>query len=319
MEQSTNQLIFLVSSPRSGSTLLQNVLSNNPYVATANEPWLLLHFCGLKQPDLLKASFSYEQAHEATTAFLASTGQQESFYANLRDFLFKTYASIDNSADTRFILDKTPRYYEILPLIRQIFPEAKIILLKRNPMAVLHSIIETWHKKNIPQLYSFKRDLLNAPFLMHDFILNHSDRNTMVITYEALIDEPENEVAKLYNWLGIEFHEGVLNFASNTKTDGIFGDKSRKLKKGEVVKNNEKWQEKFRDSSWKNFFLGYLDYLGADFLEAYGYPAGFSGKKTRAFDTYRYISEKDVANQVSIGNPLTYLYFRSLYQLYALR
>lgn len=319
MKEGATQLIFLVSAPRSGSTLLQHVLSNNSNVATVNEPWLLLHFCGLQRPDLMSASFDYDQAFEATTSFLKSTGQQDLFFENLRDFLLKTYVPVGATLEAKYILDKTPRYYEILPFIRKVFPEAKIILLKRNPLSVLSSIIETWKIKNIPQLYSYHRDLLHAPFLMHNFLVNNSDKNIRVVMYEDLIQQPENVVSALYDWLGIDYQASVMNFASNTKSEGIFGDKSEMILKGEVVRNTDKWQKKLDSNIWKSFFLGYLNFLGPRFLEAYEYTFDSYGKKTRAFETYRYISEKDVAKQRPIGNPLTYVYFRSMYRIYALR
>lgn len=319
MDQATSQLIFLVSSPRSGSTLLQQLLSNNTFVDTINEPWLLLHFCGLQRPDLLNATFDYGQAQEATVSFLGSTNQKESYIVNLREFLLKIYMPIRISPDTKYILDKTPRYYEILPLIRVVFPEAKIVILKRNPLSVLNSIIDTWNIKCIPQLYSYKRDILNAPFLQHDYLLELSDRNTKVIKYEDLISQPEKEVTILCEWLGIDYQDSILEYTSNAKSQGLLGDKSFKIRAGEVIQNKDRWSEKLKDKVWKKFFLGYIHYLGPRFLEEYGYTLGLQGKKTLAFDTYRYISEHNVANQTPIDHPLTYLYYRLMYKLYSRR
>ncbi|MBW3545179.1 MAG: sulfotransferase [Bacteroidetes bacterium] len=312
-------MIFLVSAPRSGSTLLQYLLSNNTFVDTVSESWLLLHFCGLDQHGLLNAAFNYTQAQAATNSFLVSTGQQQSYSKNLGDFLLKTYMPVSNSSDTRYILDKTPRYYEILAFIRKVFPDAKIILLKRNPLSVLNSIIETWKIKNIPQLYSYHRDILHAPFLLQDGSLAHGDANTMVIKYEDLIRQPEKEVALLYEWLGIEYQAKVLNFAGNSKVFGPYGDKSPMLQKGRVVEIPERWPVKLEDKVWKKFFLGYLHFLGPDFLECYGYALPVQGKRTVAFDTYRYISENNVSSHVPIANPLAYLYYRSMSRLYAMR
>ena len=46
-------LIFIVSQPRSGSTYLQNLLSNNKQTNTCSEPWLLLNFLNFIKPSLV--------------------------------------------------------------------------------------------------------------------------------------------------------------------------------------------------------------------------------------------------------------------------
>ena len=52
------KLIFIISQPRSGSTLLQSLLSNNDFVATTSEPWILIPFLSfLKGDTKLNANF----------------------------------------------------------------------------------------------------------------------------------------------------------------------------------------------------------------------------------------------------------------------
>jgi len=55
-------------------------------------------------------------------------------------------------AGKRFFLDKTPRYYFIIPELKNVFPEAKFIILLRNPLAVLSSILNTWFQNNLQAL-----------------------------------------------------------------------------------------------------------------------------------------------------------------------
>ena len=42
-------LIFIISPPRSGSTLLQRILNNSSEIETTSEPWFLLHYLGIKK------------------------------------------------------------------------------------------------------------------------------------------------------------------------------------------------------------------------------------------------------------------------------
>ena len=313
----SSELIFLVSAPRSGSTLLQSILSNNPFVATANEPWLLFHFIGFQNPHLFKASFNYELAYEATARLLQSTERQDKVVEDLREFLYKLYSNliIDNQA--RYILDKTPRYYEILPTIRSVFPNSKIILLKRNPLSVLNSIIETWGIDNMTQLYEYRRDLLVAPYLINQFENNVKEENCLVIKYEDLISDTEKEVFKIFNWLDIPFEKEVLNFSQNAKLKGEFGDKSIKVQKGKTLKNPDRWQVKLSEKKWQSFFSGYASFLGKEFMQEYGYPLEIKMKRTQQFETYKYMCSKGIPGQNPIGGIFQYLFQRTLYHFYS--
>ncbi len=58
----SDNLIFIVSQPRSGSTLLQGIISNNDYVNTTSEPWLLLPFLNLFDSSLVEAKYNQKLA-----------------------------------------------------------------------------------------------------------------------------------------------------------------------------------------------------------------------------------------------------------------
>ena len=72
-------------------------------------------------------------------------GGEGDFWRALRGLALELYtAAADPSA--RYFLDKTPRYHFILPELDLMFPDAKLIFLWRNPLAVVASICETWTK-----------------------------------------------------------------------------------------------------------------------------------------------------------------------------
>ncbi len=58
----SDNLIFIVSQPRSGSTLLQSILSNNDYINTASEPWLLLPFLNIFDSSLIEVTYNQQLA-----------------------------------------------------------------------------------------------------------------------------------------------------------------------------------------------------------------------------------------------------------------
>lgn len=316
----TSNLIFIISQPRSGSTLLQSIVSNNEWVSTASEPWLLFHFLSYFNPHLVNAKYSNTLAYQATQDFFRKTGFEEDIKAEVKNFISRIYQNtLGQDKNIKYILDKTPRYYEIIDSIRDIFPTAKIIILKRNPLAVLSSIIETWHVKGINHLSPYRRDILNAPFLLQNFVeKNRNDCNVLVSSYEDITNDPRKEAERIYHWLDIEFKEMYLNYRSNNKYQGKYGDPTGIRQNNRPVKKAENWLHKLDDTYWKNFFIGYIHYLEDSFLDSYGYSdIKVKGQSTSIFETFLFINNQEIPDRPPIKKYLKYLRHRSAYKMYS--
>ena len=302
-------LIFLVSQPRSGSTFLQALISNNKMVNTANEPWLLLPLLSIYKPDLISAKYDFQLAYTGIGNFLENFDKREDFKQVQREYIKNTYGLYANS-NSRYFLDKTPRYYEILEEIHQILPTSKIIILKRNPLAVLSSMIDTWKVKNYQGLYYFSRDLLNAPLVIQDFMdLHAGHENIISVTYESVVVHPEREIKQIYNWLGLKFDKSVLDLESDQKFRGELGDKIQFEAHGQ---NMDKWEEKMKDKYWGKFFRGYAYFLNSKLGERYGdYHLSSVGIKTRSFERfYRATSKELHLVQLNKENWREFLWFK---------
>lgn len=73
-------LIFLISQPRSGSTLLQKILSKSPDIATTSEPWISLHPIFSYKTNGISTVYNSKLAIEALAEFLKGTGKDLNFY-----------------------------------------------------------------------------------------------------------------------------------------------------------------------------------------------------------------------------------------------
>lgn len=313
-------LIFIISQPRSGSTLLQSIVSNNESVNTASEPWLLFHFLGYFNPHLIEAKYSSKLAYEGTKDFFEKVNFQENLKEEVRNFVSSIYQkTLGQREGVKYILDKTPRYYEIVDSIRDVFPTAKIIVLKRNPIAVLNSIIDTWKVRGINHLYPYRRDVLLAPFLLQNFIKKSSgDPNVLVSSYENITDNPASESRRIYQWLGIEFREEHLDYSKNKKFRGKYGDPVGIHQNSQPVKRVEGWLSRLEDTYWKDFFVGYSDYLGSDFLRDYGYlNSETKGEPTKIFKTFQFVDEQEIPDRPPTEKYLRHLHYRSAYKLYS--
>ena len=268
------QLIFIASQPRAGSTYLQNVLSNNIQTNTVSEPWLLLALAPLFKPQLInRTTYDHDAAIDALQLY------QHKYDVNISEHVkqvaLNMYAPLAKNYE--FIIDKTPRYWEILDEMVVLFPKSKIIVLKRNPLDVVTSMIQTWGIDSIERLNYYRRDLLEAPKQIDKFLEAHKNNpNVIEVTYDNLTGEKKATVKDLYQQLGIEFNEHVLDTSSNTKYKGKYGD---------PYQNNKQKSKQPLDIIFQNFVSGYAHYLGEDYFLKHGFTYE-SMKSTLVFNYF---------------------------------
>ena len=202
------KIILIASQPRSGSTLLQSVLSNNNHVATTSEPWFLLPLLSMFDDQRISAYYNHKLAVRAINDFASKIGGNEIFDQAVRNFSDEIYNRF-KAEDIKYFLDKTPRYYFVLPLIKRIFPDAKIIILKRNPFAVINSILgDALPTRKLRRLYMHGVDILHAPVLMQEFVEKHrNDPNVVDVRYEDIVRHPQKEFQRLYDWLELPYNK----------------------------------------------------------------------------------------------------------------
>ena len=261
-------LIFIISQPRAGSTFLQRLLSNNEFVNTTSEPWILLQCASILKPELLNATFSNKHAQRASNEYKKASPAVD-FQKKEKEYILSLYQPM--AQGYTYVIDKTPRYWELVNEIPKLFPNAKIIILKRNPEDVLRSIIKTWQLKSVKELSRFKRDLLLAPIELQAFLeKNQNNPNVLAVTYEALKQDLSAQTEAIYHWLQIPYSQEVLDIEQNHKAKGVFGDpyqNSNAPHTKETSLNSENRLSKKQE----NFISAYLNFLGQPFLNKYGY------------------------------------------------
>lgn len=255
-----NNLIFLVSQPRSGSTLLQRILSGHPDIHTTTEPWFMLEACEALRPR--SALQPYEAggwARLARDAFLKSAGGRETLVAGVRESARAVYGrALQPSGKTRF-LDKTPRYYYILPELAEIFPEARIVILLRNPLAVLCSLVRTWVQDHHERMPVYRDDLILAPRLLAEGIHVLGPR-TYVMHYEDVVRDPGTSVDALCAWLGVPFVPAMLEYGKAGDPGYAFGDPVGVQRHTTVEGGHQnRWRDDLRDPQLWRWAQDYLN------------------------------------------------------------
>ena len=113
--------IFIFSLPRSGSTLLQKILASHPGISTVAEPWLLLPFVYANKKEGIITEYDEGICHRAFEDFIGNLPNKDNdYYKELGNFALKLYEKqVDKNAV--YFLDKTPRYYYIIPEIVKMY------------------------------------------------------------------------------------------------------------------------------------------------------------------------------------------------------
>jgi len=265
-------LIFLISQPRSGSTLFQLMLAKHQDIATTTEPWIALHPIFALHGFGVSSIYDSALARKAVLEFLKESGIKKEFYINqVGKFLNTIYNKAIEKQNKKYFLDKTPRYYYIIDELVEIFPEAKFVVLLRNPLAVLNSILTNWVKEDLSVLCWCIDDLISAPNKIVNTIEKNPDR-CFVIKYENLVQQPDVILKQVSEYLGIEFYKDMMNYENTLNLNWTFGDKTGiQNANGPTTNSIDKWKSGFRSSQNKIIAGSYLNELGQNLIEKMGY------------------------------------------------
>jgi len=266
-------LIFLISQPRAGSTLFQRLLAGHPEIHTTAEPWIMLHPIYALKNKGIATEYRADLALQGLDDFLMQVPEGIELYKNaLRKFGSTLYDRQLEMSGKRFFLDKTPRYYHIIPELFSVFPEANFIFLLRNPVAVLSSVLKTWFGNSVDNLQIQNLiDLVKGPVCLLDGIKKLRE-NAIVVEYESLAKYPEAVMLRVCNRIGIPYFGNMIEYGRNPKPKGKFGDPVGVYKHNNPVTDNiNKWQKNISSPEFVEISNQYLETLGADIVSKMGY------------------------------------------------
>jgi hypothetical protein len=265
-------LVFIISQPKAGSTLLQRILAGHPDIQTSAETWLMLHpVYGLRKKGI-EAEYNARWAATGVTEFLDNYADGRQTYVDgLRSFAGTIYGRVLEKHGKKLFLDKTPRYTMIIDELIELFPEAKYVLLIRNPLAILKSELHTYVGSDWQILSEFAPDLVAAPQRLVD-ARRSLGKAAFELKYEDLVAQPENIVRELCGFLGASFNEGMLDYSDTPAPVGRMNDPvgiHRHTRPS--TESLDKWKELGSDAQLCAFALSYLDTLGSTVVSELGY------------------------------------------------
>ena len=216
------QPVFLVGFPRSGTTLLEQVLASHPRVTTLEEKEAFA--TGAR--DLMDRPANLERLAVLDEAALTQ----------YRDAYWTTMALDKNSVGNKIIVDKLPLNTVKLPLIAKLFPGAKILFAVRDPRDVVLSCFRRRFRMN-PSMYEFLTLEGAAQFYasvmrLADLYRTKLPLDIHEIHYENLIEDFELEVRAVCAFIGIEWNDEMLRFSEHAKQRSIATPSSTQVARG---------------------------------------------------------------------------------------
>lgn len=275
--------IFILSLPRSGSTLLQRLLSAHSKISSVAEPWLLLPLAGLTEAGGLRHFSEYSSRLSATAIremIEALPGGQSEFNSALRHFCEEIYAGLSEDGSSYFV-DKTPRYHLIADFIFDVFPDAKVIFLFRHPLDILSSLVTTFSRGRFA-IHHAHVDVFEGPPRLHEAAGRFADR-AVVVTYEDLVTRPESTLRFVTEYLDLDFEDHMVDGYQDVSFSGSMGDRTGDAKYRAVQSGSlGRWRSVLTTHTRVRFARRYVRWLGPDVLRTFGVSAADLEEELRA-------------------------------------
>ena len=193
--------IFIVGMPRSGTSLVEQILAAHPDVSACGELPIL--------NDIINEFPDFVRSEKDWPFSIADMTQEQVNYLS-REYIRRVP---DPERQTVFITDKMPHNFFALGLIQLLFPGAKIIHCRRQPMDTCISI----YLANFQVGHEYSGNLFNIGAHYHQYLclMEHWRSNLPVelleLDYESLVHNPETLIREMLDYCGLSWNENCLH------------------------------------------------------------------------------------------------------------
>jgi len=221
-----DNLIFVIGSPRSGSTMLARMIGSHSLIYNRPEPHLLTPLAHLGYfANVDKAPFDHILAAEALRELVHDLpGGESDYVAACRAYADALYAGmLASKPGKRFFLDKTPAYGLVLDFIARLYPQARYVVLTRHPLAIFSSFAESFFDGNYRVAHEHNPITERYVPAIADF-LRRKPAPVFHVVYEQLVADPEAWLRRIFEFVGVPHEPGAVDYGEHEHEQKGLGD-----------------------------------------------------------------------------------------------
>jgi hypothetical protein len=219
-----------VGLPRSGSTLVEQILASHPLIEGAGE-LPAIERIAMDIAGQAGAASWQEAIGELGADALRARG--EAYLASARACL---------TTDRPFFTDKMPFNWSCVGLIHLILPNARIIDVRRHPLACCFANFSQYFSRTVN--FASSLEDLGRYYRAYARMMAHFDcllpGRIHRVRYEALVEDLEGQVRSLLEYLNLPFDEGCLRFHENPRA--IHTPSARQVRRPINREGLERWR-----------------------------------------------------------------------------
>ena len=244
------QNVFIVGLPRSGSTLLTHLLTQNPSMLSLGErddiEVLFTPFIQSIRGDNCSSKNEHLNSYSELLGKLANRYQTLT-QARLKGVFAQTN-QVSDGHDISHVIDKMHLNIWLTPIILEAIPDAKIIAIKKDQNDAIWSNFKYLFNPNDQRFrYSFDIKDIEAYYLMYqeqvEWLKTHYEKRVVEVEYETLIHQPQAELARLYKFVDVPHVNVTLSELSNKDKTAISTASSHQVRGGLTQKYQGQWQQ----------------------------------------------------------------------------
>jgi len=242
----TEAPIFIVGMPRSGTTLLEQIVSSHPQVFGAGElPFFSQRVRGLKKE--LRSDTPFPECMKDLTPDVVARIAAD-YLAPLKKVAPKA----------QYYTDKMPGNFLSLGLIHLVFPKARIIHCRRNPFDTCLSIF--FQKFTGEHSYAYALEDLGRYYREYLRVMNHwkkvlPEGALLEVDYEKVVEDTEGQARRILDFCGLSWDDRCLAFHDNERS--VRTASSWQVRQPVYKSSKERWK------NYRPFLKPLADALGA--------------------------------------------------------
>ena len=213
--------IFILGMPRSGTSLIEQIISNHSYVYGGGEL------------DILPLTIENSKWKN-----------NDNFSDTIKIVRNEYLTKINKLSKKNFITDKLPGNFKWIGFIINAIPESKILHLERNPMAICWSIYKSYFN-NPDMAFTYKQEYIAEFYILYKDLMNFWKKkypNKFInIVYEEFVEDYENNIKKIFQKLELNWENHLLEFYKNNKP--VETSSFQQVRKKIYKNSSEEWKK----------------------------------------------------------------------------